>query len=166
MRLTGTGEAGPVEIMATGPLLDRRATLDIRYTVHPAGAIDIRYRYRSHADLPVLPRVGMLWALPADLNNMGWYGPGPGPTYADRDFERVGIYETSLLDDWVDYSRPQENGNRSGIRWMELTDGGGAGLRIEALGGAPAHDGLLLATTAPRGNLAEHRFRANGRRRR
>jgi beta-galactosidase len=33
----------------------------------------------------------------------------------------------------VDYSRPQENGNLSDVRWVELTDASGHGLRIQAI---------------------------------
>ncbi|MEJ2385392.1 MAG: glycoside hydrolase family 2 TIM barrel-domain containing protein, partial [Xanthomonadales bacterium] len=132
------GEDGErVEVTARGRLLDDRASLDIRYTVHPDGALDVEYAYQAHALLPLLPRVGMLWTLPRALDRLRWYGAGPNPTYSDRDFERLGIYETTLMDDWVDYSRPQENGNKTGVRWLEVTDADGAGLRIQAIGKAP-----------------------------
>jgi beta-galactosidase len=40
-----------------------------------------------------------------------------------------------LTADWVDYSRPQENGNKVEVRWVALTDGAGMGLL--AAGEAP-----------------------------
>ena len=137
VRLENGGAEEPIAISARGRLLDGRATLDVTYTVYPVGAVDIDYRYNVHAELPALPRLGMQWALAARIDRMRWYGPGPGPTYSDRAFERLGVWQTGLMDDWIDYSRPQENGNKTGVRWMELTDADGAGLRIEALNGQP-----------------------------
>ena len=138
------GEAGPVTVTATGPLLDGRATLSVRYTVHGSGTLDVAMDYRADDGLPPLPRLGMHWLLPADFNRIRWYGPGPGPTYSDRNFERVGIHETTLMDDWVDYSRPQENGNKVDVRWMTLGNSDGSGLRVESTG-----DRLLSANPLP-----------------
>ena len=75
----------------------------------------------------------MLWPLEPSFDRIRWYGPGPGPTYSDRNFERVGIYQSSLMNDWVDYSRPQENGNKAGVRWLEISDGNGSGLLVQSL---------------------------------
>ena len=88
---------------------------------------------------------GMLWTLEPALDQIRWYGPGPGPIYSDRNFERVGIYETTLMNDWVDYSRPQENGNKAGVRWMELVDDNGTGLLLQSLDGEALSCNPLLA---------------------
>ena len=137
VRIAETRDANTMAIVASGPLLYGKAMLEIRYTIHPTGELEVDYRYRANADLPLLPRIGMLWVLSPELNRIRWYGPGPNPTYSDRNFERLGIWESTVLNDWIDYSRPQENGNKVGVRWMEMTDGAGAGLRFEALGGSP-----------------------------
>jgi beta-galactosidase len=82
--------------------------------------------------LSVLPRIGVRLGLPASLDRVNWFGAGPGESYPDSHrAARVGRY-ASTVDEWqTPYVFPQENGNRSGVRWATLTDADGAGLRIE-----------------------------------
>ena len=61
----------------------------------------------------------------AGLERIAWYGRGPAETYIDRAFERVGVYSSTVADQWVEYSRPQENGNKTDVRWVELTNARG-----------------------------------------
>ena len=82
-------------------------------------------------DLP-LPRLGIRLALPRSLQRLEWFGLGPGEAYPDsRQAARVGRFARSIDDLQTPYVYPQENGNRSGVRWAALTDGQGRGLRVE-----------------------------------
>ncbi len=83
---------------------------------------------------PDIPRIGMVWPLPAAMRDVSWYGRGPTETYPDRMAAGgLGLWKSSV-DAWVhSYHRPQENGNRSDVRWMRIGAKGGASLRIEAL---------------------------------
>jgi beta-galactosidase len=79
-----------------------------------------------------LPRLGTRMALPAALTRFEWFGLGPGEAYADsRSAVRVGRFAAAVDDLQTPYVVPQENGNRAQVRWAELTDGAGAGLRVE-----------------------------------
>lgn len=129
-KLTRHGDA--VEILFSGKVLNKRAEVSIRYTVEASGRLKIDYHFKTEEDLPLLPRVGTEWILPADFTRMSWYGRGPAETYSDRAMQRVGRYETTVLDDWVDYAKPQENGNKTGVRWLHLTGEDGFGLRVFA----------------------------------
>jgi len=40
----------------------------------------------------------------------------------------VDVYKGSIDEQFVDYSRPQENGNKTDVRWVSLTDDKGIGL--------------------------------------
>ncbi|WP_255621400.1 glycoside hydrolase family 2 TIM barrel-domain containing protein [Pseudonocardia sp. DSM 110487] len=85
-----------------------------------------------------IPRLGLVWSLPAELDGVTWFGGGPGEAYPDtRQAARVGRFTSSVDALQTPYVMPQENGRRTDVRWAELT-GGGAGLRIEAL---PSGDG-------------------------
>jgi beta-galactosidase len=88
-----------------------------------------------------LPRLGARLDLPGDLGEVEWFGLGPGEAYADaRLAARVGRFATTI-DAWQTRAvMPQENGNRSEVRWAELTGPGTPGLRIE---GRP-HVGLTV----------------------
>ena len=71
----------------------------------------------------------MTLTLPAEFDNMQWFGRGPHETYWDRKTgARVGLYQGEVLDQHHPYIRPQENGNKSDVRWVALTNGDGVGL--------------------------------------
>jgi beta-galactosidase len=79
-----------------------------------------------------LPRLGVRLSLPAAFDRLEWFGRGPGEAYRDtRRAARVGRFTASIDELQTPYVRPQENGNRTEVRWATLTDGGGAGLRVE-----------------------------------
>jgi len=60
---------------------------------------------------------------------MQWYGRGPHESYWDRKKgAAVGQYRGSIDDQFVEYSRPQENGNKTDVRWLCLTNEDGIGL--------------------------------------
>ena len=46
----------------------------------------------------------------------------------DRQFERIGVYRSTVDKEWVEYMRPQENGNKTDVRWVKLTNAEGVGL--------------------------------------
>ncbi|GAA3147538.1 beta-galactosidase [Kribbella aluminosa] len=77
------------------------------------------------------PRVGVRLELPKALENVQWYGGGPGEAYADsRDASRIGRYERTVDDLQTPYVVPQENGARMDVRWASLTDAAGNGFRV------------------------------------
>ncbi len=84
-------------------------------------------------ELADLARVGIvLEALPG-LEQVEWFGRGPVETYPDR--RRAGAvarWRSTVADMYVPYVRPQENGGRNSVRWLELSDGAGRGFRLAA----------------------------------
>jgi len=69
-----------------------------------------------------IPRFGWNVILKKDFDNVKWYGRGPFENYWDRkDAAFVGVYESTVADQYVDYIRPQENGNKTDVRWVELS---------------------------------------------
>ncbi|WP_246157408.1 glycoside hydrolase family 2 TIM barrel-domain containing protein [Catellatospora sichuanensis] len=83
-----------------------------------------------------LPRLGLRLGLPADYGQVEWFGRGPGEAYADtRLAARVGRFTSTVDALQTPYVFPQENGSRLDVRWANLTDAAGAGLRIG--GGSP-----------------------------
>ncbi|MCP2327980.1 beta-galactosidase [Hamadaea flava] len=80
----------------------------------------------------VLPRLGLRFGLPGLIDAVTWYGGGPGEAYADvRQAARIGRFESTVDKLQTPYVMPQENGSRIDVRWAELTDFSGLGLRIE-----------------------------------
>ena len=62
------------------------------------------------------------WILDGSLNQITWYGRGPEPTYSDRKQAPLGVYSSSVADQFVRYFRPQENSNKVDVRWVAVTN--------------------------------------------
>ena len=101
-----------------------------------------------------LPRLGVRLGVPGRLHRVEWYGQGPGEAYPDsRQAARVGRYTTTVEGMQTPYVYPQENGNRTGVRWLSLLDDRGRGLRIE---GDPLIDVSLRRWTTEAIAAARH----------
>jgi beta-galactosidase len=101
-----------------------------------------------------LPRLGVRLGVPERLCRVEWYGGGPGEAYPDsRQAARIGRYASTVDDMQTPYVYPQENGNRSAVRWLTLLDDSGRGLRIE---GGPLIDVSLRRWTTEALAAAAH----------
>ncbi len=104
------------------------------YTFDPTGHITVRH-CASGVLLPVL-RIGLRTGLALALNHAKWYGRGPQESYCDRlTGAKIALHEMNVAQLEHRYMRPQENGNRTDVRMLELTDDNGRGIRIEAPAG-------------------------------
>lgn len=107
------------------------AKCDVTYTVYPCGTVDVRLGYDPVEGLSPMPEFGMLLKLDADYDHVRWYGLGPDENYVDRrEGARLGIWERDIKDNVARYLVPQECGNRTGVRWADVTDFRGRGLRF------------------------------------
>jgi beta-galactosidase len=71
----------------------------------------------------------MQMAMPGEFNTVRWYGRGPHESYWDRKTSAaVGLYSGSVEELIHPYIRPQENANRSDVRWVAFTNSDGIGL--------------------------------------
>ncbi len=69
--------------------------------------------------------------MPDGFDQVAWYGRGPWANYQDRKYGAdLGIYHAEVIDLYTHYIRPQENGNRSDTRWLEIRNDQGVGLKI------------------------------------
>ncbi len=102
------------------------------YTVHGDGAIKVENRIIPKKEMI---RFGMQVELPCAYDTMTWYGKGPHEIYFDRKTgAKVGIYSGKVEELAHNYMRPQENGNRTDIRWVTMTNGEGKGIKVETTG--------------------------------
>ena len=105
-------------------------------TITGDGAVKVECSIKPSAKAPNIPRVGMQLAIPAVFETMSWFGRGPHETYMDRKTgAAVGFYSGKVGDLVHPYVRPQENANRTDVRWVTLTNSRGAGLRVVGLSG-------------------------------
>ncbi len=107
--------------------------LELSYAFSPDGAlhVDMHFMPGSKA-LPEIPRLGMSMVLPEEFENMTWYGRGPHESYADRkESALVDIYSQTVWQQYHPYVRAQETANKTDVRWVELRNTAGEGIRVE-----------------------------------
>ncbi|MFJ8148107.1 glycoside hydrolase family 2 TIM barrel-domain containing protein [Streptomyces sp. NPDC096048] len=120
-----------VEIKVSGTLPTTvESAYTTTYTVFGNGEIKVdNTLHPGAANLPYLPEVGTLLLLPRGLDRLHYYGRGPEENHWDRNTGTdVGLYSGTVAEQWTPYIRPQENGNKTDVRWIALTDRDGVGL--------------------------------------
>jgi hypothetical protein len=114
------------------------------YTVYGTGDVVVETTVIPRRELPPLPRIGLQMRLPGAFDRFAWYGRGPHESYVDRkESARVGVYRGTVQEQYVPYIFPQENGNKTDVRWAAVTD-------IRGMG--------LLAVGMPRLNVSAHHY--------
>ncbi|MEZ3488232.1 MAG: DUF4981 domain-containing protein [Lachnospiraceae bacterium] len=104
----------------------------VSYEVFGDGRVKATLTYDPVKELGDMPEFGMLFKLDADYDHVRWYGLGPAETYADRKKgAKLGIYENLVKDNMAAYLVPQECGNKEEVRYAEVTDRKGRGMRFE-----------------------------------
>jgi beta-galactosidase len=105
------------------------------YTVLGTGEVDVNNSFKMLRDsLPEIVRFGMNLVMPREFDQMSWLGRGPHENYIDRKTSAlVGLYSGPVADQYFAYIRPQENGNKTDVRWMSITNKEGLGLEFIGL---------------------------------
>ena len=99
------------------------------YMVYPDGMVLLASSIiTSDPDLP-LPRLGYEIKLPSRFDQYTYYGRGPLNNYNDRKTGSfIGLYHSTVQEQFVAFPKPQSMGNREDVRWCALQDKEGDGL--------------------------------------
>lgn len=122
-----------VEIKVSGTLpTTTESTYTTTYTVFGNGEIKVDNTLHPGASsLPYIPEVGTILFLPRRLDRLHYYGRGPEENHWDRNNGTdVGLWSGTVAEQWTSYIRPQENGNKTDVRWAALTGRDGVGLLV------------------------------------
>lgn len=120
-----------VNIKSTYSVVEEKASVVINYLILDDGIVKVTYDLTVDSTLPDLPKVGFQGGVNNSFENITWYGRGPLENYLDRRYGfDAGIYSANIMDFMEPYVMPQENGNRTDVRWMHL--------------GTPQNSGLLI----------------------
>ena len=109
-------------------------THETEWTFADNGAIAVRNTVTPHGTMPpALPRLGLSFKLDKALEGVRYYGRGPYENYVDRNSASfVGIYDSTVTDQYEPYVRPQDNGYKCDVRWTAFTDADGRGVKFSA----------------------------------
>lgn len=126
----------------TEVVYDYNAVMDLRiwtrivYKVYPDGTVLVNLRYQGLENMPQLPLVAWELRMKKTFDRFGYFGLGPYENYCDRNnASRMGLYDDLVVNNVPDYLVPQECGNRTGLRWLAVTDTEGDGLMFAPLTG-------------------------------
>ena len=104
-------------------------TVNKQFHVYPDGAVCVSTVTTPNIDGAVLPKLGFRFEMPASAEQITWLGRGPFDSYRDRNYAaHLGIYHSTVTDQWTNFIRPQETGNKEDVRWLAVTTSAGKGL--------------------------------------
>jgi len=111
-------------------LPDVRSVLQLVYQIMGNGEVIVEMSFKTDMPgLPNLPRFGMQVVLVNGMEQMQYYGRGPQENYCDRNTAAfVGLYSSSVSNQYFPYIRPQENGYKTDTRWLLINKPDGKGL--------------------------------------
>ena len=110
------------------------ASYELEYDIATDGSIDLQVSFEPFSEsITPLPRLGFAAGLAGDLRFVSWYGRGPHETHWDRKTgAKLGRYQLMIDELHHPYVFPQLNGNRTDVRWVQLTDSANRGIRFVA----------------------------------
>ncbi|HEX9152789.1 MAG TPA: glycoside hydrolase family 2 TIM barrel-domain containing protein, partial [Flavobacterium sp.] len=111
-----------ISISSDYEIIKDSAQVRVVYSINPDGVIKVGYRLQASKKLPNIPKIGMQMGVQRKLDQISWYGKGALENYSDRSFgftvERYSLPINEFIEPYV---KPQENGNRTEVRWMAFT---------------------------------------------
>ena len=126
-------EEGMAVVEAKYDLPAVKGQLTLTYVVNNQGAVRVTQALKAGegAKAPDMFRFGMQLQMPRAFDTVEYYGRGPVENYADRNHcAFLGHYRQSVESQFYPYIRPQENGNKTDLRWWRMLDAGGNGLEV------------------------------------
>lgn len=113
----------------TVPMFEYRVT----YTAYFDGRLGIKAEYSGVKGLSDMPVFAIDFKMKRQYENFTFYGMGPDENYIDRNNgARLGVYTLTALENFTKYLNPQECGNRTGVRYVNVYDENDTGLSFTA----------------------------------
>ena len=110
----------------------RLAKIHTKFSVFANGLVTVDAECVSGKLIMFVPRFGLTFEMPSQYDNVEYFGLGDRPNLDDFDCHALlGRYKTKVDDMREKYIKPQESSMRTGVRWAEVTDENGNGLRFE-----------------------------------
>ncbi len=115
-------EASYVQVKALYQMpIDDEGFVEMTYLIDTQGRIKITMDLKPSAMMPQIPAYGMMVQIDAQMEALKWYGRGPHSNFSDRKLSApIGLYESTVAKQWVPYIRPQECGNKTDVRFMQV----------------------------------------------
>ena len=113
------------------------ANVKLTYTMTPAGQLVVKQELTTNPEaknMPQLLRFGMQMQMPKEFSQIEYYGKGPHENYIDRNnSQNLGVWKQTVAEQFWGYVRPQETGTKTQVRYWNITNKAGKGLRFEGV---------------------------------
>lgn len=143
--LSARGKGVEFEKSADGKTIS--VTLNTHYTGQNSTAFDVQMTFLVCANGvmmvnsfisplntgAIIPKIGFRLEMPAEMEQLSWFGRGPWDSYRDRKEACFpAIYKSTVTDQYEEYILPQEHGTKQEVRWISLSNNDGNGLLFVA----------------------------------
>jgi beta-galactosidase len=132
-------ENGLVIVKSVSELADSKSEIMLTYRISENGSMQVSFDFKTASNIGnnatkgEIPRIGMRLTTFNEFENFSWYGRGPFENYWDRKQSAyIGLYASKVKDQFVQYEMPQENGEKSDVRWLSLINNNGVGMKVSA----------------------------------
>lgn len=104
-----------------------------KYRVYADGVVALSTYTKPSLTGQILPKMGFRLEMPQEYEQMTWLGRGPMDSYRDRmDCAQEGIYHSTATDQWTNFVKPQETGNKEDVSWLSISNAEGQGMLFVA----------------------------------
>ncbi len=133
----------------------RGSSITTSYEIFSDGVVGVNLSLSAQDDTPDIVRFGMTMGVPYSYDATTFYGKGPFENYIDRSCaSKVGEYNFDSDDLFYNYVQPQECGNRTAVRWVEMK----GSKDILTISGAPEFSFSVWRYTADNIEKAKHPY--------
>lgn len=95
--------------------------IEAEFAVLPSGKTNVSLTVKKDPVMPSLPRFGIRFFLPDSFSRIEYFGMGPLESYADKHrASYMGLFQSDVTSQYVDYIRPQENGSHCGCEYLKV----------------------------------------------
>lgn len=113
-------------------LLDNQSKIIYIYSLDGNSKLDIQQIIMPNIKLSSIPAISDLFVLKDEYKNINYYGRGSIENYWDKyNCARIGLYEEVVDEKITPYLQPQECGSKSDIRYLEIKNDLGLGIKIK-----------------------------------
>lgn len=125
--------SGLVKVESLYELIEHKTKVQVSYTINGKGVVKVDYALKVAEGLPNIPKVEMTCGIADDHRQISWYGRDLHENYVDRRYGfDVDIFSLPIAQFMEPYIMPQENGNRTDVRWIYLSNTEQQGLLVVA----------------------------------
>ncbi len=104
------------------------------YTAYFDGRLGVRAEYPGVSGMLDMPIFGIDFKMKKKYNKFRYYGMGPDENYIDRCCgARLGVFTSTVEENFSKYLNPQECGNRTGVRSVKIYDEKGTGVQFSCM---------------------------------